>query len=30
MTEIVITRVFRAGLDHVFDYISKHEHILEW
>jgi len=30
MAEIIITRVFRAGLDHVFDYISKPEHILEW
>ena len=30
MSDIVITRVFRAGLDHVFDYVSKPKHILEW
>ena len=30
MTDIVITRIFRAGLDHVFDYISTPERILEW
>jgi len=30
MTDLVITRVFRAGIDHVYDYISKPEHILEW
>jgi uncharacterized protein YndB with AHSA1/START domain len=30
MADVVITRVFRAGLDHVFNYISKPEHILEW
>ena len=30
MSDLVITRVFRAGIDHVYDYISKPEHILEW
>ena len=30
MSELVITRVFRAGIDHVYDYISKPEHVLEW
>lgn len=30
MSDLVITRVFRAGIDHVYDYISKPEHVLEW
>ncbi|MGI9391075.1 MAG: SRPBCC family protein [Boseongicola sp.] len=30
MADLVIKRVFRAGLDHVYKYISKPEHILEW
>ena len=30
MSDLVITRTFRAGIDHVFDYISKPERILEW
>lgn len=30
MTDVIVTRVFRAGLDHVYRYISKPEHILEW
>lgn len=30
MTDIVIKRVFRAGLDHVFDYISKPDQVLQW
>lgn len=30
MSDLVITRVFRAGIDHVYDYLSKPEHVLEW
>ena len=30
MADVVIKRVFRAGLDHVFDYVSNPERILEW
>ena len=30
MSDLTLTRVFRAGIDHVFDYISKPELVLEW
>ena len=30
MNDLVITRVFRAGIDHVYTYISQPEHILKW
>ncbi|QMU58724.1 MAG: SRPBCC domain-containing protein [Boseongicola sp.] len=30
MNDLVITRVFRAGIDHVYSYISEPAHILEW
>ena len=30
MSDLVITRVFRAGIDHVYDYISKPEHVMTW
>ena len=30
MSDLVITRVFRAGIDHVYDYISKPEHVADW
>lgn len=30
MDDLVITRVFRAGIDHVYAYISQSEKILEW
>ena len=30
MSDLIITRVFRAGIDHVYDYISKPEHVMQW
>lgn len=30
MSDLKITRRFRAGIDHVFRYVSETEHLLKW
>ena len=30
MADVILTRVFRAGIDHVFAYVTQTEHLLKW